>query len=868
MAEAQKELVLAANEYAYMQDQAKGNVLVYVGETTVTQTGQYRPIRYDANTATFKPVDRLEEAVCKHPIAVEGFYLVLLNPSDGNRHPSAGQGVQTLDGKLDVGRRINIPGPTMFALWPGQTAESVRGHHLRSNQYLLVRVYNDEEARKNWSRAIVRTTTGEGSEEGDPVVTSAAPDDMTVGKLYIIKGTDVSFYIPPTGVTVVKDNDGNYVREALSLERLEYCILVNENGEKRYPKGPAVVFPEPTERFVEWTKKGQTLRKARATELNEIQGLHLKVISDHVGAVTKEHPEGKYKAGDELFITGKETAIYFPKEEHSLIRYDGRSRHFATAVPAGEARYVLNRMDGRIRMAKGPDMLLPDPRTEVIVRRVLSDKQSDLWYPGNSESLQYNRMLREIMSSTPTTRAGAVSEGDYERGRKGRREKVAIASAMPSSEGLFMNTAMPASAEAVMADEFSRASTYTQPRTVTLDTKYQGVPVVDIWTGYAVMVVSKTGDRHVEIGPKTIMLEYDESLEVLELSTGKPKTTDKRLKTVYLRVANNKISDIVRVETADHVQVDVGMSYRVSFTGDPSKWFDVENYVKYMCDHCRSVLKNAARKTKIADFYATSEDFVRDTLLGVKGEDGERPGMAFKENGMHVSEIEVLGVHITDSRIQGMLEQAQHSVVRSNIDLQQASHELDVHGKLEEISRQRIMIDNGTESIKFEMQLKAMEREIHQALQQVANELKKHTERAKAVEAHENVTSLQHNRKLEREKNAAEQNAIIKRSFAEIEAAILNAHTSAVVDRFSAAQDGFSEALLALSSNETMAKVAESLSVQHIIGGKDFVEVIGKVFAGSALEPMLNKVVKRIEASVSNGRPSKKDKPQQPAPQA
>jgi major vault protein len=48
-----------------------------------------------------------------------------------------------------------VPGPATFALWPGQAAEVVEGHHLRSNQYLLVRVYNEDEARKNWSKAVV-----------------------------------------------------------------------------------------------------------------------------------------------------------------------------------------------------------------------------------------------------------------------------------------------------------------------------------------------------------------------------------------------------------------------------------------------------------------------------------------------------------------------------------------------------------------------------------------------------------------------------------------------------------------------------------------------------------------------------------------
>src|SRR5437870_3464145 len=39
-------------------------------------------------------------------------------------------------------------------------------------------------------------------------------------------------------------------------------------------------------------------------------------------------------------------------------------------------------------------MFLPDPRIEVVVRRILSDGEVSLLYPGNQEALQHNRVLR------------------------------------------------------------------------------------------------------------------------------------------------------------------------------------------------------------------------------------------------------------------------------------------------------------------------------------------------------------------------------------------------------------------------------------------------------------------------------------------
>src|SRR5205823_2151871 len=163
----------------------------------------------------------------------------------------------------------------------------------------------------------------------------------------------------------------------------------------------------------------------------------------------------------------------------------------------------MGRLTGAIRTVRGPAMLLPDPRHEVIVRRVLTDRDCSLWYPGNAEALAYNQSLRSLVHNVPTTRQGVVSEGDIERGGKrlGKPANLAMESSRVSGD------------QALVADEFSRASTYTQPRTITLDTKYQGAPQISVWTGYAVLVTAKTGRRRVEIGPTTVLLDYDESLE-------------------------------------------------------------------------------------------------------------------------------------------------------------------------------------------------------------------------------------------------------------------------------------------------------------------------------------------------------------------
>jgi major vault protein len=834
MSEPQKrDLVLPPGAYAYMQDVTKGVVKTYTGPTVINPTAQERPVVYDPSTGTFRSATSLEEAMRIAPVAAEGHYLILRNPARANKHPEEGTAQPSAD--LEIGRTIIVPGPATFALWPGQAAVVVEGHHLRSNQYLLVRIYNEDEARQNWSRAVVKPAAAEGEAPAPLPVSKAPPTDLTVGKLLIIRGTEVSFYIPPTGVEVVADQgDSKYAREALTLERLEYAILVDENGKKRYEVGPQVVFPLPTERFVEAKDDaGRPSKKFRAVELNEIQGLHIKVIADYT--------EGgrAHKAGDELFITGKDTAIYFPREEHSAIKYDGKAKHFATAIPAGEARYVMDRLTGEIRTMRGPAMLLPDPRTEVIVRRVLADRECALWYPDNQEALEYNRGIRALLHAVPTTRHGVLSEGDVQRGQ--RRTGPKAVAAAPAAHG-SMEQSRVSGDQALIADEFSRASTYTEPRTITLDNKYQGAPQIAPWTGYAVMVTSKTGKRRVEIGPAVVLLDYDEGLEALALSTGTPKTNVKRLETPYLRVENNLVSDLIEAITADHVEIDLRLSYRVSFEGDPTRWFAVENYVKLLCDHARALLGAVIRRRKVEELYANAIDLVRDAVLGAPVE-GARPGLVFAENGMRVLDVEVLDVSVRDDAIRTLLDQAQHAVVRASIDLSNLERQLEATRRREQLAREEAEVRAETARRHDELARELAASALATALAKIGNSLREAAEKQRLVDAELAIEDVKFGSRLERVKRERDQELafLVREQGTQIE--LFRAEAETAVQRFAAVSGNFSEALLALSRNETLVKVAQAWNVQRIVEGESLGDTLSRLFHNTPLKALVDQLV-------------------------
>ncbi len=818
----ERDLILAPNEYAFILDETKGNVINYVGPHKTSLANTDQPVVFNSQNKRFARCT-LEQAIQVFAIAPEGWYIVLKNPAVDGKPPKVGAANNLPE--LSVGQKVNIPGPVAFAPWPGQMVRVIQGHRLRSNQYLIVRVYDEEAARKNWGKAVIKpqtSTPGEPAEGGEikPAVDAL---DLTMGKLLVIQGTAVSFYIPPTGVEVVPDENENYVRAAVTLERLEYCILLDEDGNKRYIQGPAVVFPRPTETFIE--KDGS--RKFRAIELNEISGLYIKVIAPY------EEDGQSYKVGDELFITGKDQMIYFPRPEHAIVRYGEAEVHYAVAIPAGEARYVLDRLAGQITLKRGPCMFLADPRKEVIVRRVLDPKVVELWFPGNQEALEYNRRLMELVRKEK----GVEFVRDGEARQLLEQEEKAGAD-KPKRR---------APAAEFAGDEFTRSQTFTPPRTVTLDTKYEGAVAINVWTGYAVMVVSKTGERKVVVGPQTCLLEYDETLEKHELSTGTPKTDTRLANTVYLRVLYNKVSDLVEAETSDLCPVKVLLSYRVNFEGAPEKWFDVENYVKFLVDHMRSLLRHAIRLHGIQDFYANAISIIRDTILGMP-EDGKRRGRIFEENGMRIYDVEVLGVTIEDETIGQLLVAAQHSAVKQALELAAEERNLQATQQKEAIKQKTAKSEAATQHLLINLKMEDVQKHLALNMAQIEAEAEAARRKLDAQWAEQEFLDKIGAAELARQKASLEQELAIAQQRLAQHLEELRAQVEAVVNKANAVSPQLVAALQAFSDRALAERMAESMAPLAILGGKSVAEVLAQLLKGTILEKVLAQSKDETEA--------------------
>lgn len=817
----QRDLVLSVNEFCFLQNKTNGTIKSHVGPLTMTISQQEALVTFNTKTKKFEETQDFEKAKQLFVSAPEGWYAILKNPTTDNQYPESGK-ANTTPTTMKVGTKVNIPGPISVALYPGQMAKVVRGHRLRSNQYLLARVYDAQAAKTNMASATIVDVEGKDVEK--------KAEDYFMGQLLVIKGTEVSFYVPPTGIEVIPvgGSGDNYVRDAVTLERLEYAILKDEDGEKRYVHGPAVVFPKPTETFTEAPKGGSIFR---ALELSPISGIYVKVIAAYKDADGTEHP-----VGEELFITGKEQMIYYPRPEHAMIQYDGKYMHHAIAIPEGEGRYILDRLTGKIKTVKGPQMYLPDPRTEVVVKRKLTAKECELLYPGNREVLAYNE---------------AISEKAVERlSAKGITNSVAD----------VLNTAYSTSGqEATLAifeagSNISRGVSYTKPRTITLDTKYEGVVGVNVWTGYAINVVSKSGKREVVVGPTTRLLDYDETLEAMSLSTGRPKTTDNLLTTAYLRVENNKVSDLINLETKDFVGVQVKVSYCVNFLDEyKDKWFSVENYIKYMTDRMRSLLKREAKNHTIQDFYANSTDIIRNIVLDKKtkkgAEDGTKQyhGRLFPENGMLVHDVEVLSIRV-ESAIGDLLEKHQYETISKTLELKDAEAKIQVVTALAAVSKKEAELENTTALYRLELDQKlkadkmAKEEEIRLKVR-AAEEAE-----AKAKKDLQAVLAEIQTAELTRQKEKDEAAIAKAKALAAIEAEKEKAYAETVKSVMASISPDLVAALSAKANADMLETATKAMSPYAIAQGESVATTVDKLLRGTTLEGVLTDIAKAKNA--------------------
>lgn len=688
----ERDILVASNEYAYVQDLTKGDIVLYVGPTKISLSNTERLVELKADRFTPMRGDD-GNGVQAFVTASSAQYVVLENPArDATVKPVKGNNSAV---ELLVGRRVVVPGPATFPLWPGQKARVVAGHELSEDQYLRLRVYDRVEG-----------------------------ESAAIGTERIIKGSEVSFFIPRTGLEVMPDEKGGYVRNAVTLLDGQYCVLRGPKGRRRYERGPAVVFPEAWEEFL----VKNAVRVFAAWPLKRDRGLHVRVLQGFEAEEGEQVPAGRYEAGQELFVHARE-GYFFPSEALEVL-----GEVAAVQLAAKEAVYLRDLQTGAVRTVEGPLALLPDPTQVERIHRPIEPETARRWGLGKADA--------------------------------------------------------------------SRAPTLIIP------------------PGEAVLVTG-TQTREVVRGPTVRVLAFDETLETLTLSTGTPKRDEVLLSTCFLRVEGNKVSDVVKVRTADHVELEVRLSYRVSFVRkegvDDARWFSVPNYVGLLCDHLGSLVRAAVRQTPIERFHAASAEVLRSAVLGEKkGE--RRTGREFEENGMAVYDVEVLDVRILDEAVEALLTDAQRTAITSEVARKREHLRLQTEETRELVARAIWTAQRETLGVETELEL------ARRGLQLTKVEAKGEALRLEALacaRTEAEALGLTSTAKSQaRERRAA------------VERLRLEARTAAFKEQMAAIHPELVSTLKTLGAQHFAASLTHNLSPLAILGGESVVEVAKRLLAG------------------------------------
>jgi len=343
---------------------------------------------------------------------------------------------------------------------------------------------------------------------------------------------------------------------------------------------------------------------------------------------------------------------------------------------------------------------------------------------------------------------------------------------------------------------------------------------VHVPPGYAVLVTGKKS-RQVVVGPEIRILAHDEDLEVLRLSTGTPKTDEKLLATCFLQVEGNKISDTVRLRTADHVEMDVRVAYRVSFirkNGEMEKWFNVRNYVDLLCDHLRSLVRAAARGATIDRFHRESAELLRAAILGEKKAEGPRAGRTFEENGAWVHDVEILDVTVLDESVEALLAEAEQRAIQAEVARRQESLRLDSERLRADVDRQ--VADAQITAITKAVELEAAKRAMALAEAETAV-LRDRTERLGKAESESRATALIGATRLD----LAEREALLDRTAQEARVLAFDAQMRAMAPELIAT-------LKMLGNQQLTTALTKHLSPLAILGGESVAEVVTRLLDG------------------------------------
>jgi hypothetical protein len=301
----------------------------------------------------------------------------------------------------------------------------------------------------------------------------------------------------------------------------------------------------------------------------------------------------------------------------------------------------------------------------------------------------------------------------------------------------------------------------------------------------------------------------------------------------------------------------VRVSLSVTFLPEQKdRWFNHENYIQVMVEHLRSIVRSRCRGLSLSGLWPQIPAVVRDTILGERAAAGGRPGRPFPENGMIVTEVEVLSADIVDPQIAQLMSRVQAEFVTLQIGDRQAQEALASARLRGDLDRQRQELTHEAREREARLADRARKLAHEGALAKARDDEALAREQQSLADTRE-VGALEARLAREgAEKDAerkqllafAEARATVKRlvdgadvetqkKLRELEVMLIQAQSAATVAERQAVQAGLVEALTALGDKALLAEVASNMNLVSLFKGKDVGTILAEILGGTPALP-------------------------------
>lgn len=901
--EARQKIPVPRRSFLWSLNETSGEILMHVGPTEFTPSANDRIVRSnDRGGFEQAPMEARPFVMAR-----DGEYVVLSNPvasvstDDTSKNGSFIAGGNK-EKELVSGTKRIIPGPCSFPLWPGQSAEVRPAHKLGANQYLLVEVVGDIEERAPYYRLVIESAGlssavidqgGEAEsrqEIGGPGSLASAGVALRLGQRIVIQGRHTQLFIPPSGIEIVPpieeaepkdqseedaianlppelaqecvklvtmvregvsqkqfstiknelrhrqelplahraillsaldqayearassggsgkrvDRDRQrsgpqdpYARRAVVLGPKEFCILFDADGNPRIVRGPARVFPGPHDTFLQ---RGSRRRVYDAYELSEQQALWLRVITPiSRERLAKQLPPG-FPLDREEYEAGSELIVR------------GQPSVFFPFIEAE----VVNPTTREPHVGNDHDA--------VIINAIGIDQKNGVY-------------VRDLRTGKVKTIRGETSH-----------------LIDPRFEALVHRR--------VSRDSWNLWVAHAEPHKETKDESIETPWAVSVFipNNEACVVTSPHG-RRVEIGPKSFVLEYEESLAPFKLSKGTSKDGHHTVTTCFLRVQGARVADTFEVESSDFVKLRLKLGFSGRFEGTPETWFEVDDPVKLLADTVRAKLRAVCHGLPLARLVREMNAIVKSTLFG------EEPELRFVENGMVVDSCELLKLDIADATLAELFASTNREMVKLQINDEQASRRLESERHQDQVdaeehaivraavarkAQSRVidaqaehLVDTEKQRLKFDLDENESSRKRAIAASQIEEELRV-AERRSAAHRNRRLAEAENDAKANTAVFAVEEAHLAKVTALELDRARAVAEAEAL--RLRAIQPELIGALHSAADAEVMKAAANNMNLVSLLGGKSPQELFEQVLKGTPLE----RTTRDMRARSSNG---------------